>query len=207
MIYINSDERVYTRNQYIERLYDLYCTPKLPTHLFILLPPTSRIHYLNLSNSEYDRWSDPIKGDDSPSNYDSGTYEWLKWISNVFQNVTPGQNNWVMWKTNKFITRPFNYVPYNFNCRFIKDTFIMVIRSIIVDHHNDVTMGVIASQITSNSVVYLTICSDQDQRNIKAPHDWPFVRGIHRSPVNSPHLASVTRKKLPFGDIIMGNAR
>ena len=40
--------------------------------------PTSRIHYLNLSNSEYDRWSDPIKGDDSPrSNYDSGTYEWL----------------------------------------------------------------------------------------------------------------------------------
>ena len=32
---------------------------------------------------------------------------------------------------------------------------------------------------------------------------WPFVRGIHRWPVNSPHKGPVTRKKLPFDDVII----
>ena len=35
------------------------------------------------------------------------------------------------------------------------------------------------------------------------PHYWPFVRGIHRWPVNSPHQGPVTRKKLPIDDVIM----
>ena len=30
-----------------------------------------------------------------------------------------------------------------------------------------------------------------------------FVRGIHRSPVNSPHKGPVTRKMFPFDDVIM----
>ena len=30
-----------------------------------------------------------------------------------------------------------------------------------------------------------------------------FVRGIHRCPVNSPHKGPVTRKVLPFDDVIM----
>ena len=33
--------------------------------------------------------------------------------------------------------------------------------------------------------------------------NWLFVRGIHRSPVNSPHKWPVTREKLPFDDAIM----
>ena len=41
-------------------------------------------------------------------------------------------------------------------------------------HYNDVTMGVMASQITSNSTVDITICSGQHQRNIKAPRYWPL---------------------------------
>ena len=32
-----------------------------------------------------------------------------------------------------------------------------------------------------------------------------FVRGIHRSPVNSPHKWPVTRKMFPFDDVIMGS--
>ena len=40
-------------------------------------------------------------------------------------------------------------------------------------HYNDVTMDVIASQITSLTVVYSTVYSDADQRNIKAPRHWP----------------------------------
>ena len=39
--------------------------------------------------------------------------------------------------------------------------------------------------------------------NIKAPRHWPFVRGIHRGPVNSPHKWPVTRKMFPFDDVIM----
>ena len=31
----------------------------------------------------------------------------------------------------------------------------------------------------------------------------PFVQGIHRWPVNSPHKRSVTRKMFPFDDVIM----
>ena len=32
-----------------------------------------------------------------------------------------------------------------------------------------------------------------------------FVRGIHQSPVNSPHKGPVTRKIFPFDDVIMIN--
>ena len=36
-------------------------------------------------------------------------------------------------------------------------------------HYSDVIMGVMASQITSLTVVYSTVYSGADQRNIKAP--------------------------------------
>ena len=35
------------------------------------------------------------------------------------------------------------------------------------------------------------------------PHYWPFVRGFHRWPVNSPHKGPVTRKEHPFDDVII----
>ena len=43
-----------------------------------------------------------------------------------------------------------------------------------MDHYNDVTMSVIASQITSLTIVYSTVYSGADQRNIKAPRHWPL---------------------------------
>ena len=43
----------------------------------------------------------------------------------------------------------------------------------------------------------------QIKDNIKAPRHWPFVRAIHRSPVNSPHKRPVTRKMLSFDDVVM----
>ena len=43
----------------------------------------------------------------------------------------------------------------------------------------------------------------QMKENIKALCHWPFVWGIHRSPVNSPQEGSVTRKKFPFDDVMM----
>ena len=35
-------------------------------------------------------------------------------------------------------------------------------------------MGEIASQITSLTIIYSTIYSDEDQRDIKAPSHWPL---------------------------------
>ena len=61
-------------------------------------------------------------------------------------------------------------------------------------------MGAMASQITSLTIVYIQA---QIKENIKAPRHWPLWGGIHRRPVNSPHKGPVTRKMLPFDDIIM----
>ena len=64
-------------------------------------------------------------------------------------------------------------------------------------------MGAIASQITSLIIVYSTVYSDADQRKHQSSASLAFVWGIHRGPVNSPHKWPVTRKMLPFDDVIM----
>ena len=76
-------------------------------------------------------------------------------------------------------------------------------RSFLEYHYNDVTMGAIASQITSLTIVYSTVYSDADQRIHQSSASLAFVRGIHRGPVNSPHKWPVTRKMFPFDDVIM----
>ena len=70
-------------------------------------------------------------------------------------------------------------------------------------HYNDVIMRTIASQITSLTIVYSIVYSDADQRKHQSSASLAFVRGIHRGPVNSPHKWPVTRKMLPFDDVIM----
>ena len=70
-------------------------------------------------------------------------------------------------------------------------------------HYHDVIMGAIASQITSLTIVYSTVCSCADQRKHQSSASLNFVRGIHRRPVNSPHKWPVTRKMFPFDDVIM----
>ena len=72
-----------------------------------------------------------------------------------------------------------------------------------LNHYNDVIMGVIASQITSLTIVYSIVYSDADQRKHQSSASLAFVRGIHRGPVNSPHKWPVTRKMFPFDDVIM----
>ena len=64
-------------------------------------------------------------------------------------------------------------------------------------------MGVMASQITSLTIVYSTVYSDADQRKHQSFASLAFVRGIHRWPVNSPHKWPVTRKLFPIDDVIM----
>ena len=45
-------------------------------------------------------------------------------------------------------------------------------------------------------------CGPTSKRH-QSPHYWPFVRGMHRWPDNSPHKGPVMRKKLSFDDVIM----
>ena len=70
-------------------------------------------------------------------------------------------------------------------------------------HYSDVTMGAMASQITSLTIVYSIVHSGVDERKHQSSASLAFVRGIHRSPVNSPHKGPVTRKMFPFDDVIM----
>ena len=58
-------------------------------------------------------------------------------------------------------------------------------------------------QITSLMILYSTVYSDADQRKHQSSTSLAFLRGIHRGPVNSPHKLPVTRKMLPFDDVIM----
>ena len=62
-------------------------------------------------------------------------------------------------------------------------------------HYDDVIMDAIASQITSLTIVYSTVYSDADQRKHQSSASMAFV--------HSPHKWPVTRKMLPFDDVIM----
>ena len=64
-------------------------------------------------------------------------------------------------------------------------------------------MGMMASPMTSPMIAYSTVHSGRDQRIHQSSASQAFVRGIHRWPVNSPHKWPVTRKMLPFDDVIM----
>ena len=74
-------------------------------------------------------------------------------------------------------------------------------------HYDDVTMGTIAPQITSLTIVYPTVYSGADQSKHQSSASLAFVWGIHRGPLNSPRKWPVTRKMFPFDDVIMVNHR
>ena len=64
-------------------------------------------------------------------------------------------------------------------------------------------MSVMASQITSLTIVYSNVYSGEDQRKHQSSVSLAIVRGIHRWLVNSPHKGPVTWKMFPFDDVIM----
>ena len=70
-------------------------------------------------------------------------------------------------------------------------------------HYDDVIMTMLASQITSLTVVYSIVYSGVNQRKHQSSASLAFVREIHRGPVNFPHRWPVTRKMFPFDDVIM----
>ena len=84
----------------------------------------------------------------------------------------------------------------------------VITRSIFIQiHYDDVIMSLMASWIASLTIVYSTSYWGVDQRKHQSSASLAFVRGIHRGPVNSPHKRPVTRKMLPFDDVIMPHNR
>ena len=72
-----------------------------------------------------------------------------------------------------------------------------------LQHYGDLIMSSMVSQINSPDWLFAQLfIRAQIKRNIKVPRH--FVRGIHQSPVKSPHKGPVTRKLFPFDDVIMG---
>ena len=69
-------------------------------------------------------------------------------------------------------------------------------------HYNDLMMSTMASQIISLTIVYSAVYSDADQRKHQSSASLAFVRGIHRSLVNSLHKSPVGRKMFPLDDIM-----
>ena len=68
-------------------------------------------------------------------------------------------------------------------------------------------MTMLASQITSLTVVYSIVYSGVNQRKHQSSASLAFVLEIHRGPVNFPHKWPVTRKMFPFDDVIMNDGQ
>ena len=71
------------------------------------------------------------------------------------------------------------------------------------DHNNDVIMNVMASQITSLTIVYSSVFSGAVQTKHQSSASLTFVGGIHLWAVNSPHKGPETRKMFPCDDVII----
>ena len=85
--------------------------------------------------------------------------------------------------------------------------YLKHLSGIIFGHYSGVIMYTVASQITSLTIVYSTVCPCVDQRKRQSAASLAFARGIHRSPVYSPHKGTVTRKMFSFDEIIMSICR
>ena len=87
-------------------------------------------------------------------------------------------------------------------CNFLLPRATYMFKSISI-HYSDVIM--MASQITTPSMICWTGCSGADQRKHQSSASLALVRGIHRWWENYQHKGPVTRKIFPFDDVIMKN--
>ena len=74
-------------------------------------------------------------------------------------------------------------------------------------HYDDVIMTMLASQITSLTVVYLTIYSDADQRKHQSSASLAFVWGIHRDRWIPRTKSQLRGKCFPLMTSSCGNGR
>ena len=104
-----------------------------------------------------------------------------------------------------FITIEFPMWDISHKCgTVLRDCFTATVsrQSKAMDQYTDVIMCAVVSQITSLTSVHSTVCSGSDQRKHHGSASLAFARGIYRWLVDSPHKGPVTRKKVPFDDVI-----
>ena len=89
---------------------------------------------------------------------------------------------------------------YNFQVK--GGAFRITSPMVTLPHYSEVIIGAMASPITRLTIVYSAVYSGADQRKYQSSASLAFVRGIHCWPENSPHNEPVTRKMLPFNDVI-----
>ena len=78
-----------------------------------------------------------------------------------------------------------------------------VVKVLATEHCSGVMISAMASQITGVSIVWSTLWSGADQRKHQRSASLAFVKGIQRWQGNSPHKRLVTRKMVPFDNVIM----
>ena len=117
---------------------------------------------------------------------------------------------WIVYITVHLIIVIFTHLPWKNEQTIYSDQFSWM-KSLVfwlkfhwsLFHYDDVIMTMLASQITSLTVVYSIVYSGVNQRKHQSSASLAFVREIHRGPVNFPHKWPVTRKMFPFDDVIM----
>ena len=126
-------------------------------------------------------------------------------ISNIYVLCEYWKNLQLYWKRLMFCTA-IN-ISKSHELSILWCLFVYFIESLAIEilYYNDVTMGAMASQITSITIVYWTVYSGAEQRKHQSSASLAFVRVIHRWPVNSPHKWPVTRKIFPLDDVIRMN--
>ena len=130
------------------------------------------------------------------------------WMPTEFTNCSQDSDNYILWS--EYILLIYSKYQWEF---FRLGYFALWYQSVLVllrcvtaiasGHYNDVIMSAIASQITSLTIIYLSVYSGADQRKHQSSASLTLVRGIHRWAVNSPHKGPVTRKIFPLDDVIM----
>ena len=88
-------------------------------------------------------------------------------------------------------------------CKSLSVSLKVLIKALISPNYSDVIMSVMVSLITSLTIIYSILYSGAHERKYQSFASLAFVRGIHRWPVYSPHKEPVTRKMVPFDDVIM----
>ena len=107
---------------------------------------------------------------------------WVQWVSG--DDVAPtGQ---CAFREFRSVNRPQRLLKLK-AARLLQESCFDSLAALWRSHYNDVIMSAMASRITSLAIVYSTVYSSTDQRKHQSSASLPFVRGIHRWPVNSPH--------------------
>ena len=141
---------------------------------------------IRLMNSDRDEWRQPELSQCCLHRLDSGQSRHADWDGYVYPVV------------------PYDFCHNTAGCsRYFTTHDMASSQSELTPHYGDGIMSAMVSQITGVSTVCSTVCSVAGQRKSQSSASLAFMRGIHRWPVDSPHKGPVTRKMLPFEDVIM----